>query len=309
MERKNFVIFATDHLGDTLVLYELIYNIRKIYKSVNICLVVYPQWEIIGKLIEDVDKIIVWDKSIKGIKGALKLKEQIGYKQIYATIITFSRQRPIFTAAFLNSKYILFNNINLFFNIFLRRSKYQIEDNREIPISTNVANLLTGITKEEITHVPVKLKEQDIQIFKTIENSYDYICINPIGEGDYKCLTINQLADIVSIFNKHDMPVLILGKGTKAAEYSNKLKQYNLKYLDLINKTSIEEVMSILKTTKCLISVDTGTAHLATYLNIKTLWLANLSQWIPDYLYNNAKNIALNSAPEVIYEETIKLTT
>jgi len=307
MTIKNFVIFATDHLGDNLVLYELIYNIRNIYKTVNISLVVHPNGKIIGDMLDGIDRVVTWDKSIKGLKGALELKKQIGYKQVFATIITFTRQRPIFTAQILNSKYILFHDINFIFNTFLRRCKYKINNNKEIPISTNVANLLQGISKEKIVHVPVKLNIENLANMGIDTNYSNYIAINPIGIGDYKCLTVEQLADIISFFNNQNVPVLILGKGDKAFEYSNSLKILNLNFIDLINKTRIEELIWIIKSVKGLISVDTGTAHLATYLNIKTLWLAKDSQWIPDYLYKNAKRLSLNSKPADIYQEVIKL--
>ena len=309
MEVKNFVIYASNHLGETLVLSELIYNIRAFYKSVNICLVVYPQWEYVANLIEGIDKIVVLKKKSvhKGLKGVFNLKKEIGYKNIYASFITFRRQRPIFIANMLNSKYILFNDINFFFDTFLRRSRYKIISEKDVFISRDVTNLLSGILQEKFIHIPIKLNSEKIVEIKTEFVPSEYIAINPIGNGDYKCMSIEQLADIISVFNKHNQKVMVLGNGEKAQKYSDALKQFNIDYLDLINKTDVKELVYIIKNIKSIVSVDTGTAHLATYLGKKTLWISHKQPWVPDEIYENSANVPLTSSAETIYEEMIKM--
>ena len=309
MKTKNFVIFASNHLGDTLVLSELIYNIRYFYQSVNICLVVYPQWEYIANLIEGVDKVVILKKKSvhKGLKGIFNLKKEIGYKDIYASFITFRRQRPIFIANLLNSKYILFNEINFFFDTFLRRSRYKINSDKNVFISYDVTNLLSGILQEKFVHVPIKLNAEKIIETPIDFNPSEYVAINPIGNGDYKCMTVEQLKDIIDIFNKHNQKVTVLGSGEKAQEYSDALHKANVSFLDLINKTNIQELVYIINNLKGIISVDTGSAHIATYLGKKTLWVAPYHQWIPDELYENAANVPLKSSAETVYAEMMKM--
>ncbi len=309
MTTKNFVIFASNHLGDTIVLSELIYNIRHFYESVNICLVVYPQWEYLANLMEGIDKVVVLNKKSvhKGLKGTINLKKDIGYKDVYASFVTFRRQRPIFISNLLNSKYILFNDINFFFDTFLRRSRYKIISDKNVFIGCEVTNLLSGILQEKFIHVPIKLNAEKIIETHIDFNPAEYIAINPIGNGDYKCMTVEQLKEIISVFNHNDKKVLVLGSGEKAQEYSDALHKTNVLFLDLINKTNVQELVYIINNLKGIISVDTGSAHVATYLGKKTLWVASRHQWIPDELYENSANIPLKSPAETVYAEMMKL--
>ncbi len=310
MSTKEFVIFGTRHLGDTLVLSELIYNIKLAYEDSKVCLVVYPQWEYIAKLMNNIDKIVVLDKrgKHKGITGTLKLKEEIGYKDIYASIIPFRRQRHIWISIALGSKYILFNDINFFFDRFIRHSKYKITTNPKLHITTDTAGLLKGITEHEIVHIPIKLNKSNV-IKKSFDiNLTECVAINPIGDGDYKDLPLENLIDLISFFNKKSQKIILLGKGGKAQNYAEALRQNNIPFIDFVNKTSIEDLTSLLCDIKCLLTVDTGTAHLATYLGTKTLWLTYQNNiWAADSIYKNSDWVSKNESSEVIYKKMTDL--
>ncbi len=62
--------------------------------------------------------------------------------------------------------------------------------------------------------------------------------------------------------------ILFVGVGNKAKNYSEELKNYNCKFIDLVNQTSISELGRVLKNCEALISVDTGTMHLGCAIGI-----------------------------------------
>ena len=168
--------------------------------------------------------------------------------------------------------------------------------------------MLKGITEHEIVHIPIKLNKSNV-IKKSFDiNLTECVAINPIGDGDYKDLPLENLIDLISFFNKKSQKIILLGKGGKAQNYAEALRQNNIPFIDFVNKTSIEDLTSLLCDIKCLLTVDTGTAHLATYLGTKTLWLTYQNNiWAADSIYKNSDWVSKNESSEVIYKKMTDL--
>ena len=106
--------------------------------------------------------------------------------------------------------------------------------------------------------------------------------------------------------------VVFTGAGQKALDYAQKLEDAGCKIINLVNKTNIPELATVLKKSKALISVDTGTMHLsyavATPL-VAVFYESNMSKcWAPDT--NMYKAILLENAQTVdnIFESLIRIT-
>ena len=86
-----------------------------------------------------------------------------------------------------------------------------------------------------------------------------------------------------------------------------KLKEANCNFIDLTNKTSILELAKIIKNSKCLISVDTGTMHLGYSLGIPVVavfYEQNVSGiWAPDEKLYKSILIENNQTPDNIFNK------
>ena len=81
------------------------------------------------------------------------------------------------------------------------------------------------------------------------------------------------------------IPVL-LGVGALTRKYANDLKKKGiLNFVDLVDITSISDLMQILINCSALISVDTGTMHMACALGVPVVALfykqLNIDKWAP----------------------------
>jgi len=82
--------------------------------------------------------------------------------------------------------------------------------------------------------------------------------------SDYFAYLCNQLINRLGAF------ILITGKGDLARQQANgiiKNLRENPNILSIVNKTSFGELAALIETTDLVISVDSGAAHIASYLN------------------------------------------
>lgn len=114
------------------------------------------------------------------------------------------------------------------------------------------------------------------------------------------------------IINKlSDYEVIFLGRGDKAVDYAQKLKNLNCKFIDLTNQTTIPQMAYILKRCEGLISVDTGTLHLGCALDVPTAAVfyetKTIAKWGPDSNIYRTKIIYYNQTCENICKTLLSL--
>jgi len=81
------------------------------------------------------------------------------------------------------------------------------------------------------------------------------------------------------LFEKYQLTTLICG-GNGDIEYANNfIQNYRHPYIDMTGKTSLPELLSIIRNATCLLSVDTGSIHLAASVGCLTLGIFNGSQY------------------------------
>ena len=81
------------------------------------------------------------------------------------------------------------------------------------------------------------------------------------------------------LFEKYQYTAVIAGAGSDQVYADAFVAGYPYPSINLIGKTNLKEMLSVLKNAKCLLSVDTGSIHMAATVHCTTIGIFNGSQY------------------------------
>ena len=86
---------------------------------------------------------------------------------------------------------------------------------------------------------------------------------------------------------------------------------YSINFINLINKTNLNELGEVLKNCTGLISVDTGTMHYGLSLKVPTIAIFyqhyNVKLWAPDPKLYKSKLITENYTAQNMFENLLQI--
>jgi len=303
IKEKIFVIFNTSCFGDVIICNSLCQNIKRLYPdSKTIFVVNKPFYEAaLGQ--QGVDKVLIYDKKgeHKGIFGFFKFikefKKNIGSPDV--AIVAYKNTRNFLLSILLGSKKIS------------NGKKFKLDT----PSQLQVLNLLKKITKEELIDVPVKFKANDKvaeHLTDILPDDKKYISLCTTTKNPPKDMPVKDCINLINKINKKtDYKVIFTGAGAVSKAYSEKLKKAGCDFIDLVNETTILELADVLKMSKCLISVDTGTMHLGYAVGVPLIAVfyedITLGRWAPNPKFYNSILIKENQTPENIFTKAMEI--
>ena len=249
-------------------------NIKLSLPTVNIIFIVNSLFKEIPLGFNSVDKIYYYDKKNKnkGLMGYFNFLKDFKEKNIDYAIITHPHERSLILAKLIGSKNIVSLPIKRsFLNFFI--NKKRVFSKKEIR-NTYKADYNNGYLKEicDYKNFSVKYLRFDINeknILKKFNLEKEYIVLSPTSKDLIKDWDYENIKKF--ILNSENKIVLV---GTEKANIiANQLKNENINFIDLTLKTNITELASIIKNSKCCVSVDTGTFHLSYAQGVKTFGL------------------------------------
>ena len=270
-KQKTFVIINSYYLGDILLVNPLIQNIKRIWPNSKIVMLTPETFVDVAKYQKGVDDVIVWDRADKhkGVINTFKFVLNFPYKNIFACFPIYSTYRPIILSKLLGAKYILAVKKNREIDLLISNKKREIgseESVQEVSIK-----LLERITNEKLINVPMVYDIPNIPSkFDNLKQQFgEYIVLSPISSRREKDMPIETLKEIIS---NTKTKVVLLGHGNLIKNLSEELSKEKFDNLiDFTNKTSIVDLAKIIKSSKGVISVDTGILHFACALDIPVL--------------------------------------
>ncbi len=165
----------------------------------------------------------------------------------------------------------------------------------------HMSDFLFGVLNNTSVHIddfPVELvtiKEDDLFVDDLLDGCNTQckkiLAINPCSADIKKDWSIEETAEFIKLIKtKTDYQVAIIGN-TETQDFANSVKYLtNEEFLDLTGKTSLSQLLSLIKKVNILVSVDTGTAHLSYALKTPTITLffqENMYRWDPKNLDDN----------------------
>ncbi len=279
--QKTFLVFNTACFGDVLLCNPLCQNIKKIFPESKVIFVCNKNFKDAAIYQKCVDEIIVYDKKgeHKGFWGLIKFIKYFKYKKPYASFITYKNEQNFLVAKLLKSRFVFMGGLNK--DVIATQLKH--------------IKLLQPLTNKKIINLPMKydlpvdIKNQA----KEFLGDKEYIVLSATSKREAKNIPVSTSIELIQEINrKTNLKVVFVGAGESALKYSKDLKQAGCEFVDLINKTSIPELGAVLKESKCLISVDTGTLHFGCSLNVAAVAVFfeddHVPLWAPNpELYNS----------------------
>lgn len=121
------------------------------------------------------------------------------------------------------------------------------------------------------------------------------VVISPSGSKSSKNWSPDYFAVLCDqLISKRGVKIVIAGKGELSKEQSDKiLKRMNKPASSIVDKTSFGELSALIERADLLISVDSGAAHVASFLNRPLVVLfgpGDLEQWRP---WHNDKSLGI----------------
>ena len=293
---KIFVIFNTSYFGDVLLCNSLCQNIKRAFPQSKIVFVVNKGFEDVARYQKCVDDVVVFDKNgiHKGFLGQLKFVKDFKYKNIFASIVTYHNSRNKKIAKMLKSRFIKMGTL----------------DKSIIHTQIKHNNLLKGLTNRNIKNFPIKYN-----VPKNIENpvkNLKYIALCTTSKKLEKDMPINTAIELINKINSEtDYKVVYVGAGQNCEKYAHELENSGCDFINMVNKTSILELGSVLKDAEALISVDTGTMHFGYAIGTPTVCLFYQNDlapfWAPDKNLYNVEVLVNDINTENIYSSLKKL--
>lgn len=284
MEEKTFLIVNLSCFGDVLLTNSLCQNLKISYPNSKIIFCVDKPFEDVAKYQKDVDEVIIFDKKDKqkGLLGLIKFAQKNKYKnKIDASFVIYANTRGLILSKLLGAKQIIAGALKKTWLINTPQRKCYTVFNRQI----SNEYLAEVISNEESKNLPIKfeIKEDtkfDIQINK--ENSIA-LCLE--ANNAEKDLPMDIACELIQKLNEDKKTVYLLGSGVSASDYANNLRLNDCSFVDLTNKTDFNQLAKVLTMVKGLISIDTGTMHMACAVNCPVLGIfikpKTTNMWAP----------------------------
>ena len=139
-----------------------------------------------------------------------------------------------------------------------------------------------------------------------VGNHTPYVVISPCSSHAYRNWTRQGYADVAKyLIERHNKCVVVTGGASDIernyGEYICRATKKD-KVIDLVGKTSLPQLLAILKNADCVVAPDSGPAHMATAVNTPVVGLYATTN--PDraraYL---SKALVINKYPEAVQEK------
>lgn len=302
---KNICVLRLSAIGDICHTLPVVRAIQSQWPETKIT------W-IIGKieysLIKDIPNInfIIFNKK-NGFKEYLKIRSQLNDINFDVLLHMQMSLRASLVSLMVKSKIKLgFDRVRakdgqwIFTN-----KKIEHKSNQHVIDSLFGFNESLGIKRHQLEwNIPISESEQD-SAKRLLGNISNYIIISPCSSKAYRNWHAQGYAAIADyIKEKYHFDVVLTGGNSDIEQqYANDIISATThKPLNLIAKTNLKELLSIINDAVCMISPDSGPAHMATTVNTPVIGLYATTN--PDrarpYL---SSDWVVNRYPNAIYKK------
>lgn len=303
--------------GDVLLTNSLCLNIKKNYPDSKIVFIVNKPFGEAALFQEGVDEVFEFDKrgKNKGIWQFLKFAYNFPYRnKIYAAFSIYANERAVILSYLLNAQRRI-SGPRKFNRYFLTDVQENLK-NRTYTQDKN-ADLIFPLIKRPSEIVPVSYMTDGIKTEFTdyIINKYknkELIGLCCISKNPEKNMPVDTAVEIINKLRKDNKYVLYFGIGKESEDYVQNMRSKGCNdFEDLTNKTTISQMALLLKNCKGLISIDTGTMHLACAVKCPVCAVFYkpqlIKKWAPRKELYKSCVITWNFTPDNIIQSLYKI--
>lgn len=281
--KKIAIVFGAK-IGDVVNVQPVCRVLKQAYPESELVFVTWPGAKEIAELVPEVDFVEIFDNKGKGknslvfLQDALKIR--LKHKIDLAVIINDSSTYS-FMAFLINAKY----RVGLYKSgpSFLLHKKYSLT--KEDEKSHVIQNYLKAIepiglsTDDYSLSLRTDFEAKDVEyIDKLIDDSGYSSCkligFSPSSALEHKDWIPEEGKRFIDLINQIPEYKVILTGEYVAQQYAKRLRELGTdEFLDLSQKTNVKQFAYLVKKFHKLVTVDTGSAHLAYVYNIPSVVL------------------------------------
>lgn len=306
---KTIVISNIGHLGDNLLTSYFLEDIQSKYPKAKIDILTSTNSEVIyqeNSLVRNVFKLDHWKLNRSFNNTIIKiLKYLIQYVKIFIILRRLKYDLAIDFYAFYPNTVLLLNLIKCKLILSYKSSGFseladlslEWEDNINNNIVDFHYNLLNLINIKKTSKFSPNFKFKYENYLSKIPSNFleikKYVLIQPFSPNYKKEWYINEWINLIDMLVTKKINIIILGKGEREFVLSRQIIS-NIKIkskknvLNLVNKLTWNQYLSLLKDSKLLVGLDSFGVHIASFLGLKSI---SLNTGInPDQLWKPIKN-------------------
>tara|TARA_B100000035_G_scaffold312530_1_gene324202 strand:- start:4988 stop:5977 length:990 start_codon:yes stop_codon:yes gene_type:complete len=277
MDNTRILIVAPAWLGDLVISLSFIRALKKVHKNSKIDLLVNKNLVGIAKYFPDISNVITSDTR----HGKLSL--------IYRINLGYKLRKNKYSYCYILSNSLKSSIVPLIAKIkhrisYLGEFRYGFVNHivKKIDRKAGMANRYLNLISSKYTpeYKPsISSEINNLSVLKRFDLKKRYVVLCPDAEyGPAKKWPIKKWIDLASIL-QNVCQVVFVGVSTSITMSPNKTKNDN--YINLIGRTSLEEVAIILSQSTCVVSNDSGLMHVAAALGRPIVGIYGSSS--PDY--------------------------
>lgn len=304
-EPKSICILRLSAIGDICHTLPVVRTIQANWPQTKITWIIgKTEYELI-KNIPDIN-FIIFDKK-NGFKEYLKIRTQLNNIEFDVLLHMQMSLRASLVSLMINSK------IKIGFDRKRAKDGQWLFTNKKInhiPHQHVIESLfgfseILGI-KEHKYVWDIPIPEMDRKSANAlIGNRSNYVIISPCSSKDYRNWHTQGYASIADyITEKYHYDVILTGGNSEIEkQYGNEIvRSSKFPPLNLIGQTNLNELLSIIEGAKCMLSPDSGPAHMSTAMGTPVIGLYATTN--PDRArpYSSA-NWVVNRYPDAIYKK------
>jgi ADP-heptose:LPS heptosyltransferase len=294
--KKKSLIIRVDEIGDYTLwrkLIDPIFNSKKI-ENYEVHFIGNQSWKsLFEKEFNGFFEKIIWldkNKFKKNMLYRFSFLRKIA-KENYSIVInpTYSRAKrvddSIVKAAGANSNFgFVRNNENYLpyeqnFDKSLYNYLYEVKNKHSFELIKN-KEFSEWFCEKNLDMPKINFDECNLPSSKAEILTNKYFIVFPGSRSSARIWsTENFIAVSNYIYEKYQLTAVVCGGNGDIAYSNNFIQNYSNPSIDMTAKTSLPELLNIIKNASCLISVDTGSIHLAASMDCLTFGIFNGSQY------------------------------
>jgi ADP-heptose:LPS heptosyltransferase len=294
--KKIALVLRVDEIGDYILWRKFIIPILKSKKleKYEVHFVGNQSWKTLFELeFKDVFQKVIWldkNKFKKNMIYRFSFLRKIANEN-YSIVInpTYSRAKrvddSIVKATGAKTNYGLVRNNENYLSYEQNSDKklyhhlYEVKDNHTFEFNKN-KEFAEWFCENNLNISNLNFEEDRLILSKNKNLPSKYFIVFPGSRSSVRIWNTTNFIEVSNyIYEKYKLTAVVCGGNGDIAYSKNFIQVYSNPIIDMTAKTSLPELLSIIKNASCLLSVDTGSIHLAASVDCLVLGIFNGSQY------------------------------
>ena len=274
---KSLCIFRLSAIGDVTHILPVIHTLQKVWPQTKIT------W-VIGKLEYQLVKSLTGVEFIQfnkaeGWKAYFKLRSQLKGRKFDVLLMMQAALRASIASMFIPTRHKLGFDRHRAVDFQWLFSNSQISGDHRVHVLDSFFQFLEALGIEE-KHFEwdLPLSETDLEHADNITNQQRYVVINPCSsarKNNWRNWPETRYAEIADYLTEKNFQVILTGgPSSMEIDFGERIvEQSKSNVINLIGKTSLGQLLALLKKAEFSIAPDTGPAHMATVVDTPVIGL------------------------------------